>query len=260
MTIPVWSERVSPALNSQGLALMIYLPMLILFNGSSIFSTLQIAHTVSFFDNIWIIYLIFHSIIMLVLIIRMSINTWSWKLQHFGIVILVFATCLFNLFFGAYISIAIYSNASIAIKFLMIFLLVAYASLFAFKSVIKPLKITLNINKLNDKIFVENKDHFIFYQLNELNIKEKNGFKLVCNTFIIILFLLFAFISFFFKSNLVVYFDVDWRLIAYTIFAFPFVSLVVSTMISGISYLYISQKIFKLTGKYVYLNDMKKNI
>jgi hypothetical protein len=259
MTVSDWSKRVKPALNSRHFSLILLFPLALFSNGLAFFLSSQITKGVHFFDDLWVLYLALHSCLMLLLTLAMSIRAWSWRLEQLGVVSIAISLCFFNLFFGAYIPIAIYSSASIAVKLFMWLSLASYSVWFTIKSVVRPLKEMMLNSKIKEKIYVKNETHYIFHQLTEVAAREKLGFKIHCHPFTALLFLLFGITSIFIRKDLSIYFNVEWIVIAHAIFSFPLISLVSSFLVLGLIYLYQARIIFKETRKYIYLNNISKS-
>lgn len=259
MTVANWTERVKPALNSRHFALILMPIALLIANGISFVVFNNISDEVAFLSNKLIIYLSIHSLVVFCLMLSMVARLWQWRLEQLGIVGVLGFLCFLNLFLCSYLGIASYSSAPVEAKTLMWLVLIVYFCWFSWEKVIRPYTTIWNNKNYFDSIFEEKNDHFIFYQLNEVALREKAGFKQSAPPILIIIFISIAFCSFFFRVYLTNYFGVSWLLVAYAIMALPVATIAVSFIVACTQYFYIARRILKQTGKPVYINNISKS-
>lgn len=256
MSVSDWTVRVRPFLNSRHYAVLL-IGAALLFDGFAIFMFDDVAKHTPFWSNVLVLYAFTHAGLMLLIAISMSIKLWQWRMEQLAIVNCFSAFALFNLLLPSYLAIAIYSAAAFELKLFLWLILLCTQGWFA-RRIFLAYKKAWSDPELKRLMLVEKEDHFIFFQEGEILVREKIGVRAHGSIFIMVIFLLMGFATYFVRIPLISYFDVSWVPIAYAVMVLPFATLATALLVTGIQYFIYSRRITLCTGKVVYLDNMSK--
>jgi hypothetical protein len=254
MSAPDWSLRVAPALNSRHVAVFILIGITLL-NSFSIFLYFSAAEHIPFKSNVFISFILLHSLLVLVLLASMLVTLWQWRMEQYAVVGCFVWISLWNFLYCTYVSIATYSSAALTIKLLLWIVILSYQVWWASR-VIRLYKIAWENPKLRALMLAEKDDHFLFYAKGEVLVREKIGFQAHGKSIAVIMFIALGIATFFERKLLVEYFGVDWALIAYSIVTLSLSPLVISLFTISLQYLIYSWRLFRKTGKVIYLDNL----
>jgi hypothetical protein len=256
MTVPDWTERVRPALNSRHLSILLTVFFLIA-NALALFLADDVARKTPFFSNIFVWWIAAHIALGLLLALSMTISLWQWQMEQLGLVGVLFGFGLINLLLCSYVSIATYSAASVLVKVALWGTLLTYLFWFGWRNFV-AFSHAWSDEKLRLLFILEKSDHFIFFQLGEIEVRKKINFKIHCHSLTCLVFILAGLASYLFRFELATYFEVNWIPLAYAIAMAPIATLGVTMITLGWQYIIYSRHLAKETGKSIYLNNISK--
>jgi hypothetical protein len=256
MTAPDWTKRVRPVLNSRHLSVVLIVFLLIA-NGLALFLVDDAAGKTPFFSNIFVWWIGAHSVFGLTVSLTMAISLWQWKMEQLGLFLTVFGFGVLNLLLSSYLSIATYSTASVFVKVTLWVILVGNLFYFSWGN-FNSFSRAWHDEELRKYFLLEKDDHFIFYQLGEVEVREKTNFRASCQPIVCVVFVLAGLATYPFRSQLTAYFEVNWIPLAYAIMMAPLATIGAMMITLGWQYMLYSMRVSRRINKQIYLDDMSK--